>query len=678
MSGPAAVQTQTAVKPTITPITGGVLQRQCACGQHTPASSECEECKQKREGTLQRAAINPSPVHEVPPIVHEVLRSPGQPLDAATRAFMEPRFGHDFSNVQLHTDAKSAESAQAVNALAYTVGRDVVFESGQYAPSTVSGKRLIAHELTHVVQQSRGLQRSQEEIGAPSKVNASEQEAVQVSQRIVEGGIAGINEATGPYLARKANSVGSDAPSANSSQQSIPRPPGIPLDGSVVLQPVTLSPALAAAIPEGKVTLIVPPAPPNLMGNYGISSEGAAGSTATAMGAATVENVSSTLTTFGFNSAPGGNAIGMIGFPGKGLGWGHTAVYIRVNGRIIITRGFMPASSLEALLNPGVKTGESSIPGRISNDSAVFMRDAAQAIEYPVTEQVALQAATDLPKAGVPPEGFAARYTARPGVRGIPGETNCVGFACNIVESRLGGKVGTEKLGAVMEPANPTTEGLQGRFMKTSSSRPDFGELNSMPKATGPGVSSGMPTSLKVLKWGGRVFLVAGGVLAIAAVVRAPEEEKAHVAAVEGGGFLAGFIVGAGAGLFCGPGAPVCSVVLGLVFGVAGSLAGREAAEVAYDEAVGDDETVREWIKSHSSDDLSRQQPGTKIQMILALMAGWISNDDVQAIAQICQSVRTSAEANVLRDTITPLIVRKMSSIGQRTQVRVSLANMPK
>src|SRR5512143_4218383 len=83
----------------ITPIKGRVLQRTCACGQHTSAGGECEECKQKREGTLQRAAINPSPVHAVPPIVHEVLRSPGQPLDAATRAFMEPRFGHDFSGV---------------------------------------------------------------------------------------------------------------------------------------------------------------------------------------------------------------------------------------------------------------------------------------------------------------------------------------------------------------------------------------------------------------------------------------------------------------------------------------------------------------------------------------------------------------------------------------------------
>jgi hypothetical protein len=82
-----------------------------------------------------------------------VLRSPGQPLDAETRAFMEPRFGHDFKNVRIHTDARAAESATAVNALAYTVGRDVVLGAGQYAPTTRRGQRLLAHELSHVEQQ---------------------------------------------------------------------------------------------------------------------------------------------------------------------------------------------------------------------------------------------------------------------------------------------------------------------------------------------------------------------------------------------------------------------------------------------------------------------------------------------------------------------------------------------
>ncbi|MGI8587618.1 MAG: eCIS core domain-containing protein [Chloroflexia bacterium] len=107
-----------------------------------------------RAGILQRAAVHPGPAPEVPPIVHDVLRSPGQPLDAGTRAFMEPRFGHDFSGVRVHTDGRATQSAGAVNALAYTVGRDVVFGAGQYAPGTRAGRQLLAHELTHVVQQA--------------------------------------------------------------------------------------------------------------------------------------------------------------------------------------------------------------------------------------------------------------------------------------------------------------------------------------------------------------------------------------------------------------------------------------------------------------------------------------------------------------------------------------------
>ena len=89
----------------------------------------------------------------VPPVVREVLISPGLPLDMATRTFMEPRFGHDFGKVRVHADDRAAESAQAVNALAYTAGRHVVFAAGSYRPESDEGKRLLAHELAHVVQQ---------------------------------------------------------------------------------------------------------------------------------------------------------------------------------------------------------------------------------------------------------------------------------------------------------------------------------------------------------------------------------------------------------------------------------------------------------------------------------------------------------------------------------------------
>lgn len=131
----------------------GVLQRKCDCGNHTVAGFACEECEKNRH-MPQRRAANQSEATEVPPIVDETLRSSGQPIDAPTRAFMELLFGREFSDVRAHTDAKAAESARAVNALAYTVGRDIVFGAAQYAPQSNEGRMLIAHELTHVIQQN--------------------------------------------------------------------------------------------------------------------------------------------------------------------------------------------------------------------------------------------------------------------------------------------------------------------------------------------------------------------------------------------------------------------------------------------------------------------------------------------------------------------------------------------
>lgn len=136
-----------AAKPAFAPVRSRFLQRKTAA----------REREAERNRLWQAIQCYPEKEHgitEVPPIVGEVLRLPGQPLDPETRAYMESRFGHDFSQVRVHTDAKAAESAKAVNALAYVVGGDMVFKEGHYAPRTTSGKKLIAHELTHVLQQN--------------------------------------------------------------------------------------------------------------------------------------------------------------------------------------------------------------------------------------------------------------------------------------------------------------------------------------------------------------------------------------------------------------------------------------------------------------------------------------------------------------------------------------------
>jgi hypothetical protein len=113
------------------------------------AASRKETGRQKK---LRRKTINDREPKIASPTVYEVLRSPGWPLDAGTRAFFEQRLGYDFSRVRVHTDERAARSAQEVNAVAYTVGRDISFDSGQFAPATEAGRKLLAHELVHVVQ----------------------------------------------------------------------------------------------------------------------------------------------------------------------------------------------------------------------------------------------------------------------------------------------------------------------------------------------------------------------------------------------------------------------------------------------------------------------------------------------------------------------------------------------
>ena len=165
----------------------GLLQRACACGKHkTDQHGECAECRKKRLGLQRRAVAGAAPVsgpETAPPIVHEVLRAPGRPLDDGTRGFMESRFGQDFSGVRVHTDRRAAESARAVNALAYTVGNHVAFGAGQFAPGTQVGRGLLAHELAHTVQQGGGatLQRASLAINKPN--DAGERDAERLAAR---------------------------------------------------------------------------------------------------------------------------------------------------------------------------------------------------------------------------------------------------------------------------------------------------------------------------------------------------------------------------------------------------------------------------------------------------------------------------------------------------------------
>ncbi|MGH2396924.1 MAG: eCIS core domain-containing protein, partial [bacterium] len=115
---------------------------------------QCGPCREEEE-TIQRMETPAAAPETTPAAGSDVLAPPGagHALPGSARAFFEPRFGYDFSQVRVHVDERAAESARAVNALAYTVGQDVVFGAGEYAPGTTTGNRLMAHELAHVVQQ---------------------------------------------------------------------------------------------------------------------------------------------------------------------------------------------------------------------------------------------------------------------------------------------------------------------------------------------------------------------------------------------------------------------------------------------------------------------------------------------------------------------------------------------
>lgn len=164
------------------------LQFKCACGTRA-SGGECVDCKRRR---LQRKPSQLPSSEAAPPIVDRVLSSSGHALDAVARNAMERHFGEDFSTVRVHTDADAARSAQAVNALAYTVGRHIVFGPGQYAPRSRAGRGLLAHELTHTVQQrSMGATTQRLEIGPVS--DTLEHEADRNAAAVVASPASGLS-----------------------------------------------------------------------------------------------------------------------------------------------------------------------------------------------------------------------------------------------------------------------------------------------------------------------------------------------------------------------------------------------------------------------------------------------------------------------------------------------------
>lgn len=172
--------------PVSAPVRGSILQRRCACGQHSPGGGTCGRCAGEA-AMLHRMAIKAAGPVLAPPLVHDVVRSAGQPLDGRTLSLFETRFGRDFSHVRVHSDARAAQSAAAVDALAYTHRNHIVFGAGQYVPTTASGRALLGHELTHTIQQSASSASSSAAIEIGAADSAAEHEAVSASLSVQSG-----------------------------------------------------------------------------------------------------------------------------------------------------------------------------------------------------------------------------------------------------------------------------------------------------------------------------------------------------------------------------------------------------------------------------------------------------------------------------------------------------------
>lgn len=129
----------------------------------TVIQRRCTECEEEGSGPkVQRKKSSASAAHITPSVSASInaLKGGGQPLPVSTRTFFEPRFGTDFSGVRVHTDAHAARTASSISAKAFTVGRDIAFGVGEFSPHSRAGRHLLAHELTHVVQQDRSIART--------------------------------------------------------------------------------------------------------------------------------------------------------------------------------------------------------------------------------------------------------------------------------------------------------------------------------------------------------------------------------------------------------------------------------------------------------------------------------------------------------------------------------------
>ncbi|CAB5150611.1 hypothetical protein D3OALGA1CA_4397 [Olavius algarvensis associated proteobacterium Delta 3] len=530
------------------------------------------------------------------------MEGKGEPLTPELRSYFEPRFGADFSNVRIHTDSEAEQTNEELDVIAFTMGRNISFSQGRYSTDTHEGKQLLAHELVHVSQQKTLgshppiLQRKPDpstssfKIKSKTPVQAGSHSELLTMLQLPEGTVppgAFDDPEVLAYLVSRIQGA----------------------SGSLIIPATGISEDFLEQLPEGQVVEMdfdVLKSEPDLAADLRSAVRGAS------------RGAGARLMRQGFNPNVK-NAIGLVAYPqsrtmsaltgamrGKGpagalrpapvlpttsIVLGHTAVYAKVDGKIVSVRSYATKSTFEALLHfKGISSGTKGVQAAIIDHlkplpkgGGMFDVAGARSMEYPVSAQIAKEFSKSLPEGGPLP----SKYTAAPDVAASkPGNVrlchgvNCVHWAVDQLEEFIEAKVASSAQPNVsLRDIGGKDAARQGKVMgfmtdadgksvrmpgESTPTRPVFGR---------PG------RGMRLLRWGGRVFLVYDIGVGVYNVWTAPPEQKIPVALREGSR-IGGGVIGAELGVAGCIAFGIATEGLGLlVCGLVGAVGGAKAGE---------------------------------------------------------------------------------------------------
>lgn len=544
---------------------------------------------------------------------------------------MEGRLGHDFGHARIHTDRQSAESAAVVGANAYTVGSHVMFARSAYQPTTLGGRWLLAHELAHVAQQTTAWQ--QGVTGGPSLSPSG--------LRVARSGVSG-----GTFRAQPAD---------------MSRLEQLMIDLFKLLDDSTRS---------------------TVTGNKTIAIGLVRGEDGTIM---TVYTVSQNWTNANLRAAA--DQVGITRWEALPAAEGRS------------TAG-APGDAEQLLIGAAdandAQVGGAAVSRPVCPDCGLAIRyyesGPFPVVEVKIPAPVAAAAGTAGAGAGAPTD---FDLNVRTQYRVLSTEEIPGGRVASEIEVTFGDNLDQVNAAIQAKGGQPLPESMvirvttdsAGEFVAAESATGEAGglvevlarqALASVPEAvegaTG-GAAGAVSPWVRGLGWAG---LVAFAGITAYRYSQASEAEKPRVLVKAAGGFAGGMVGGY----------VVCNLVLGIetlgwsllicgaLVGIPAGMAGEAIANVAYEEATIDDDEIRAWVASHDDPTIGALTVEEKLRMIFSLMKGWISDDDVNAMVRILKSVGTVAEMNRVRRILEPMVASEMTSIGQRTQVRLALSRL--